>query len=61
MTKHNKIQIFSDRKVRTIWDSDNEQWYFSIIDVIIEGYQSVTNCNRLKLKAADGKMRLNTD
>lgn len=79
MTKHNKIQIFSDRKVRTIWDSDNEQWYFSIIDVVAvltdsndasaywrklkqrlktEGNQSVTNCHRLKLKAADGKMRL---
>lgn len=34
MTKYNKIQIFSDRKVRTVWDSDNEKWYFSVVDVV---------------------------
>lgn len=34
MTKHSKIQIFSDRKVRTVWDSDQEKWYFSIVDVV---------------------------
>lgn len=79
MTLLNKIQVFSDQKVRTIWDSEKEEWYFSIVDVIgvltdsadprtywkvlksrlkKEGNETVTNCNRLKLPAADGKNRM---
>ena len=34
MTKQNAIKIFEEKKVRTVWDSDKEEWYFSIIDVI---------------------------
>ena len=30
----NKIQLFEDKKVRTIWDADQEKWYLSVIDVI---------------------------
>lgn len=79
MTKKNQIQIFNDKKVRTVWDSEKEEWYFSVVDVVEiltdsadprnywkvlknrlkkEGNETVTNCNRLKLPAADGKMRL---
>lgn len=82
MTKQNAIKVFEEKKVRTVWDSDKEEWYFSIVDVIEilteqpnhqgarnywkvlknrmskEGNETVTNCNRLKLQAADGKTRL---
>ncbi len=79
MTKHNKIRIFNEQRVRTVWDSDQEKWFFSVVDVIAvltdssdpstywrvlknrlkkEGNETVTNCNRLKLPASDGKMRL---
>ena len=34
MTKNNQIQIFNDRKVRTVWDSETEEWYFSVVDVV---------------------------
>ena len=34
MTKQNAIKIFEEKKVRTVWDSDREEWYFSIVDVI---------------------------
>lgn len=34
MTQQNAIKIFEEKKVRTIWDSDKEEWYFSIVDVI---------------------------
>ena len=34
MTQQNAIQIFEDKKVRTLWDEEQEKWYFSIIDVI---------------------------
>lgn len=34
MSQQNKIQLFEERKVRTLWDDEQEKWYFSIIDVI---------------------------
>ena len=34
MSKQNKIQLFQEQKVRTHWDEEKEQWYFSIVDVI---------------------------
>ena len=29
-----QIQIFEDRRVRTLWDEQEEDWYFSIVDVV---------------------------
>lgn len=34
MKKENKIKIFEDKKVRTLWDANEEKWYLSIVDVI---------------------------
>ena len=34
MVKQNTIKVFEEKKVRTVWDSDREEWYFSIVDVI---------------------------
>ena len=34
MTKNQAIQLFQERKVRTIWDDQEEKWYFSIVDVV---------------------------
>lgn len=79
MTHKQAIQLFEQRKVRTVWDDEVEKWYFSVIDVVgvltdspdpnnywkvlknrlkKEGNETVTTCNRLKMLAADGKMRL---
>ena len=79
MTQKQAIQLFEERKVRTVWDDEAEKWYFAIVDVIAvltdstnpqtywrvlkrrlisEGNETVTNCNALKMLAADGKMRL---
>lgn len=79
MTRQQAIQLFEERKVRTVWDDQEEKWYFSIVDVCAvltdsknpqtywrvlknrlkkEGNETVTNCNQLKLRAEDGKMRL---
>ena len=30
----NKVQLFNDKKIRSEWNSEEEQWYFSVIDVI---------------------------
>lgn len=79
MTQKQAIQLFEERKVRTVWDDESGKWYISVIDVVgvltnsadpnnywkvlksrlkKEGNETVTNCNRLKMLAADGKMRL---
>ena len=79
MTKQESIKLFEEKKVRTVWDDEQEKWYFSVVDVVgvlteskdpqvywrvlkkrllEEGNETVTNCNGLKLRAADGKMRL---
>jgi hypothetical protein len=34
MTQHQALQLFEDKKIRTLWDANQEKWYFSIIDVI---------------------------
>ncbi len=33
MTKKESLQLFEEKKVRTIWDDKEEKWYFSIVDV----------------------------
>ena len=75
----NKIQLFEDKRIRTAWDEEKQEWYFAIVDVIAvltdspdppnywrvlkkrlkdEGNETITNCNGLKMTAADGKKRL---
>lgn len=34
MTKESAIQLFEDKKVRSIWDSEARKWYISIVDVV---------------------------
>lgn len=34
MKKENEIKIFEDRKLRSVWDAEQEKWYFSIVDVV---------------------------
>ena len=82
MNQETAIKLFEQKQVRSIWDAEQEKWYFSVVDVISvlsdqidhqgarnywkvlksrllkEGNETVTNCNRLKLIAEDGKMRL---
>lgn len=34
MENHNEIQLFEDRRIRTAWDGEKEEWYFSVVDVV---------------------------
>ena len=34
MTQHNAIKLFEEKRVRTVWDDQQEKWYFSIVDVV---------------------------
>lgn len=83
MTENDKLQMFEDQAIRTAWDEETEEWYFSIVDVVkalteqatVRGASNywaklkerlkgegaselLTNCQQLKMKAADGKRRL---
>ena len=33
MTQKQHIKLFEEKKVRTVWDDQEEKWYFSIVDV----------------------------
>ena len=83
MLENDKLQFFEDKAIRTAWDEEQEEWYFSVVDVVsalteqktprgasnywaklkqrlnAEGANELlTNCQQLKMKAADGKRRL---
>ena len=34
MKNDNAVQLFEDKKIRTAWASEEEEWYFSIVDVV---------------------------
>ena len=34
MDDNNKIQLFENKRIRTVWDADQEEWYFSVVDVV---------------------------
>jgi BRO family, N-terminal domain len=54
MKQQDAIKIFEDKKVRTIWDEEQEKWYFSIIDVIAV----LTNNERPRKYWSDLKAKL---
>ena len=33
MTMKQEIQLYEDKKVRSVWDSEKEEWLFSVVDV----------------------------
>lgn len=53
MTQKNAIKLFEEKKVRTVWDDETEEWYFSVVDVIevlTESDRPRKYWNDLKLK-----------
>ena len=34
MAQNDKIQLFENKRIRTAWDEEKEEWYFSIVDVV---------------------------
>ena len=53
MTQKNAIKLFEEKKVRTVWDDETEEWYFTVVDVIevlTESDRPRKYWNDLKLK-----------
>ena len=64
MTKKEAIKIFEEKKVRTVWDDETEEWFFSIVDVVSILTESVDGrkyWNKLKqrLKAEGSELVTN--
>ena len=77
-----EIKLYENKEIRSVWDEEKEEWYFSVVDVVgvlteqentrgastywavlkkrlkEEGSELLTICKQLKMKAADGRMRL---
>ena len=34
MTKQQAVQLFEEKKIRSVWDDEQEKWYFSVADVV---------------------------
>ena len=32
--ENDKLQLFEDKAIRTAWDAEEEEWYFSVVDVV---------------------------
>lgn len=49
MTKQEAIKIFEEKKVRTVWDDETEEWYFSVVDIVAVLSDSPTPNNYWKV------------
>jgi prophage antirepressor-like protein len=49
-----QIQLFEEKKVRTVWDEESEEWYFSIVDVV----EVLTGTDRPRKYWNDLKLKL---
>ena len=49
MLDNTDIKIFENKKVRTLWDNDSEEWYFSVVDIVSVLTESVNPNNYWKV------------
>ena len=57
MTQKHKILLFEEKRVRTVWDDQEEKWYFSIVDVcnvLTESKDATAYWRKLKLRLKEG-------
>ena len=60
MDENNSIQLFEDRKIRTVWDEEREEWYFSVQDVVAVLSESTDPKQYIKkMRARDPQLSAN--
>ena len=60
MDKNNSIQLFEDRKIRTAWNEEKEEWYFSVQDVVAVLSESTNPKQYIKkMRARDPQLSAN--
>lgn len=48
MTQKEALKLFEEKKVRTVWDDEQEKWYFAVVDVVAVLTDSVNPTDYLK-------------
>ncbi len=48
MTKKETLKLFEEKRVRTVWDDEREEWYFSVVDVVEALTDSVNPTDYIK-------------
>lgn len=67
MSGDNRIKIFEKRQIRSVWDDEKEEWYFSVVDVVgaltdsIDERHAVKYWNLLKTRLRDEGSQLSTN
>ncbi|WP_291403168.1 Bro-N domain-containing protein [Daejeonella sp.] len=57
MNKENAIKLFEEKKIRSLWNEKEEQWYFSVVDIIEALTDSVNPTDYLKkLRKRDSEL-----
>ena len=60
MDENNSIQLFEDRKIRTAWDEEKEEWFFSVQDVVAVLSESADPKQYIKkMRARDPQLSAN--
>lgn len=58
--KDNQVWLFEEKKIRTVWDEEQEEWYFSIVDVVAVLTESVDPKQYIKkMKNRDPELKSN--
>ena len=41
----NELKLFQGNKIRTVWDNEKEEWYFSVVDIVgvLSGSENANN------------------
>lgn len=59
MTQKEAIKLFEEKKIRTVWDNNQEEWYFSVVDVVAVLTDSANPTDYLKkMRKRDSQLAL---
>ena len=64
---NDKLQIFENRRIRSVWDEKKEEWHFSVVDVVgaltdsIDTRHATKYWNTLKTRLKDEDSQLSTN
>ena len=53
----NKIKLFEDKKVRVAWNEDEQDWYFSVVDIVTVLNESDYQSARLYWKVLKNRLK----
>lgn len=64
MIEHNQIKLFNNKEIRSLWNKEEEEWYFSVIDIVgvLSGSKNPNDYwYRLKQREKENGIELSTN